>query len=115
MALDGNTKVFIVYVASLTSKITIHLACKVQITLLIIKKVIVLAKYLDFTDVFSKESVEVLLKRIEINKHAIELEKIKQPPYRPIYDLGPVELKILKTYIETNLTNSFIRPLKSLA
>ena len=37
----------------------------------------------------------------------------RQPPYGPIYSLGPVELETLKTYIETNLKNSFIRPSKS--
>ena len=37
----------------------------------------------------------------------------KQPPYGPIYSLGPVELETLKTYIEANLANSFIRPSKS--
>ena len=72
-----------------------------------------MAKYLDFADVFSKESAEVLPKRIGINKHAIELEDGKQSPYKPIYSLGPVELETLKTYIKTNLANGFIWPLKS--
>ena len=31
----------------------------------------------------------------------------------PIYSLGPMELEILKVYIEINLTNRFIRPSKS--
>ena len=48
-----------------------------------------------------------------MNKHAIELEEGKQPPFGPIYSLGPVELETLKTYIKTNLANSFIRPSKS--
>lgn len=47
--------------------------------------------------------------------HAINLVKGKQPPYGPTtYSLGPVELKTLKTYIETNLARGFIRPSKSL-
>ena len=50
-----------------------------------------------------------------MNEHAIELEEGKQPPFGPIYSLGPVELETLKTYIETNLANGFIRPSKSLA
>ena len=37
----------------------------------------------------------------------------KQPPYGPIYSLGSVELETLKTYIETNLANGFIRLSKS--
>ena len=48
-----------------------------------------------------------------MNKYAIELEKSKQPLFRPIYSLGPVELETLKTYIETNLANGFILPSKS--
>ena len=57
----------------------------------------------------------MLPEHTEINTHAIELEEGKQPPYRPIYSLGPVELETLKTYIETNLANGFIRFSKSLA
>ena len=48
-----------------------------------------------------------------INEHVIELEEGKQPPFGPIYSLRPVELEILKTYIETNLANGFIRSSKS--
>ena len=48
-----------------------------------------------------------------INEYAIELKNDKQPPYRPIYSLGLVELETLKTYIKINLANGFIRPLKS--
>ena len=32
-----------------------------------------------------------------INEHAFELEVGKQLSYRPIYSLGPLELKTLKT------------------
>lgn len=41
------------------------------------------------------------------------LKKDKQSSYRLIYSLGPVELEILKTYIETYLKTRFIRPSKS--
>ena len=50
-----------------------------------------------------------------MNEHAIKLEEGKQPLFGPIYSLGLVELETLKTYIKTNLANSFIRPSKSLA
>ena len=50
-----------------------------------------------------------------MNKHAIKLEEGKQPLFGPIYSLDLVELEILKTYIKTNLANSFIRPSKSFA
>ena len=48
-----------------------------------------------------------------MNEHAIKLEEGKQPLFRPIYNLGQVELEILKTYIKINLANGFIRPSKS--
>ena len=48
-----------------------------------------------------------------MNEHAIKLEEDKQPLFSPIYSLGPINLEILKTYIETNLANGFIRPFKS--
>ena len=102
-----------IHVASLKSKMTIYLACKGQIALFIAKKFIVLTKYSDFADVFSEELAEVLPKYTRINKHAIELEEGKQPPYGPSYSLETIELKTLKTYIKTSLANSFNRPLKS--
>ena len=113
--LDKNIKAFVVHMSflSLGSKMTIYPAWEAQIALLLAEKVIVPAKYLDFADVFSKESEEVLPERTGINEHAIELEDGKQPSYGPIYSLGPVELKTLKTYMETNLANGFIQPLKS--
>ena len=50
-----------------------------------------------------------------MNEHVIKLEEDKQQLFGPIYSLGPVKLKTLKTYMETNLANSFIWPFKSLA
>ena len=76
--------------------------------MLLVEEVSVPKKYADFSDVFSKESVAVLFKRLDINKHAINLEPCKQLPYKPIYSLGPVEFKTFKTYIKTNLGNGFI-------
>ena len=51
---------------------------------------------------------------IRINDHAIKLEKSKLLLLGPIYSLRLVELKMLKTYIETNLANSFFYPSKFL-
>ena len=70
-------------------------------------------KYSDFTDVFSKEKARVLPERTELNEHTIDLEDGKQPPYGPIYSLGPVELETLKTYIEIHFKTGFIWPSKS--
>ena len=111
--LDENIKAFVVYVSSLESRMTIHLARKAQLALLLVKKVTVLAEYSNFADMFSEQSANVLPERIGVNEHAIKLEEGKQPPYRPIYSLEPVELNTLKIYIETNLANSFIKALKS--
>ena len=70
-------------------------------------------EYSDFADVFSPELASELPEHTGINDHAIELVDDRQPPYGPIYSLGPVELETLKTYIETNLKNGFIKPFKS--
>lgn len=48
------------------------------------------------------------------NNYAIDLIKKQQLSYKLIYSLGSVEIETLKTYIKTNLGNSFIRPFKSL-
>ena len=50
----------------------------------------VLAEYFDYSDVFSAENVAELLENTGINEHAIKLEQGKQPPFGPIYSLGPV-------------------------
>ena len=83
--------------------------------MLLAKEVTILVEYSDFADVFSEKSANIFPAQTKVNEHAIELEEGKQPPYRPIYSLGPVELKTLKTYIETNLANGFIRASKSSA
>ena len=102
-----------VYVSSLGSRMTIHPAREAQLASLLTEEVTVPVEYSDFADVFSEKSANVLPERTGANEHAIELEEGKQPPYGPIYSLGPVELETLKTYIETNLANGFIRALKS--
>ena len=71
------------------------------------------SEYLDFLDVFSEKEASILLEVLKMNQHAIELQKSKQPLYGPIYSLGPIKLKTLKTYIETILANGFIWPSKS--
>ena len=93
--------------------IAIHPARKAQIALLVTKKVKISTEYSDFLNVFLEEKALILPKVTELNRHAIELQEDQYPAYGPIYSLGPVELKTLKTYIETNLANGFIRPSKS--
>ena len=72
-------------------------------------------EYSDYSNVFLAKNAAELPENIGMNKHTIELEEGKQPPFRPIYSLGLVELEMLKTYIKTNLANGFIRPSKSFA
>ena len=97
------------HISFLRLKRTIHLARKAYIALLVVKKVNVLTKYLDFANVFLEKSEKVLLEQTRANKYAIKLEEDIQPPYRPIYSLGLAKLKTFKTYIENNLVNNVIR------
>lgn len=108
VALDLGKKAFMVFIAYLRAKIFIYPARKTKVALLIVEKVIILVEYSDFEDIFSKKLALKLSKRFDINKHSINLELSKQPPYGTIHSLEPVEFKILKTYIKTNwLTNLF--------
>ena len=72
----------------------------------------ILAEYSDYSNVFSAENVVKLLENTGMNKHVIIFEENKQPLFGPIYSQEPVELETLKTYIETNLVNGFIRSSK---
>ena len=54
-----------------------------------------------------------LLENTNINKKVIKLKKGKQLLNGLIYNLGSVELEILKTYIKTNLKIVFIQLCKS--
>ena len=101
-----------VYIASFILKITIYIAQKAQIALFIIKKIIILTKYAYFANIFFEKSAIVMLKRIDINKYAINSVNGKQLSYWTIYNLDLVEFKILKTYTITNLVNTLIWPLK---
>lgn len=116
--LNPNKAAFVLHVATVTAKpIIIDLACKAHIALLKTNKVFITIsiKYSDFTDVFSKKSTAKLSEYNKINTLVINLEEDKQSLYRLIYSLKLMELETLKTYIETNLDNNFIRPFKSLA
>ena len=75
--LDKNIKVFVMHIIFLGSKITIYLVREAWIGLLSTKKVVFLAKYLDFADVFSEKLANLLLEKTGANKYAIKLEKDK--------------------------------------
>ena len=72
-------------------------------------------EYSDFVDVFSPKLALKLIKYTGINDHAIKLVDKWQSYYEPIYSLEIVELETLKTYIEINLADSFIRFFRSSA
>ena len=115
MALDEKSESFVVHIVSLNLASGIYPDRTTQIVSLLTEKVKILNKYSNFANVFLEEKALVLSERTEFNQHAIELEEGKQPLYRAIYSLGPVELKTLKTYIETHLKTGFIQTSKSLA
>ena len=108
--LDKNSETFVIHVASLNLALApgIYPDRVAQIAFLFTKEVKILDEYSDFTDIFLEEKALVSPKQTEFNQHIIELEEDKQPSYGPIYSLGPVELEILKTYIETYLKTGFI-------
>ena len=116
VALDVNSKTFVVHVAIREQEeMPVHSKRQAQVGALLFNEAPtkIPAEYSDYSDVFSAENVAELPENTGINEHAIELEEGKQPPFGPIYSLGPIELETLKTYIETNLANGFIRPSKS--
>ena len=121
-ALDVDSETFVVYVTIRErKKMPVHAERQAQIqdgaqvgALLFNKAPTeVPVEYSDYSDVFSAENVAELPENTGMNEHVIKLEEGKQPPFGPIYSLGPVELETLKTYIKTNLANGFIQPSKS--
>ena len=130
LALDSEYETYVVHIASLgftlliastlvtypdSTPLNVHPSQRPQIFGLIAKEASmkVPVKYLDFADVFSPGLISELPVHTGINDHAIKLVNGQQPPYGPIYSLRLIEVKTLKTYIETNLANGFIRPSKS--
>ncbi len=71
------------------------------------------SKYADFVDIFSPKLAVELLEYMRINNHAIKLVVDWQPLYGLIYRLESVDMETLKTYINNNLANGFIKLSKS--
>ena len=113
--LNTNNKIFVVHIAALVELTTMlkYFFCQVQVVLLISEETKIFTEYSDFSNVFSLNSIVKLLEYIRINNHSIDLLNNKQLSYSLIYSLELVELKILKTYINTSLASSFIRPSRS--
>ncbi len=116
-ALDPEYEAFVVHVATLSidSGDELHPSRRTQIAHLKADEAStkIPSKYADFTDIFSPKLAAELPEHTGINNHAIELVDDQQPPYGPIYSLGPVKLETLKAYIDNNLASGFIRPSKS--
>ena len=114
--LDVDSKTFVMHMAIWEwEKMPVHSKKQAQVGALLFDEAFteVSAKYSNYSNVFSVKNAAKLPENTGINEYAIELEEDKQPPFGPIYSLRPVELEILRTYIETNLANDFIRPFKS--
>ena len=107
MALDEQVEAFVVHITFILT-MAIYLATKAKIALLIAKKVKISTEYSDFSDIFLEEKASILSKATKLNQHVIKLQKDQQLSYVPIYNLRPVELETLKTYIKTNFANRFI-------
>ena len=114
-ALNADNETFVVHIAALAESTTmpIYSSRQAQVAMLTSEETGIHVEYCDFSNVLSSDSAAELSEYTGINDHPINLLDDKQPPYGPIYSLGPVELEILKTYIETNLASSFIRPSRS--
>ncbi len=115
--LDPEYEAFVVHIAALSvdSGDEMHSSRRAQIAHLKADEAPfkVPCKYANFADVFSPKFGTELPEHTGINNHAIKLVDDRLPPYGPIYSLGPIELEILKAYIENNLANGFIWPSKS--
>ena len=114
-ALNADNETFVVHVAAIAEPTTmpIHLSRQAQVATLMSEETGIPTEYSEFSNIFSSDSAAELSKHTRINDHSIDLLDNKQPPYSPIYSLGPVKLEMLKTYIEANLASGFIRPSKS--
>ena len=70
--------------------------------------------YHQYLDVFSKQKAVALPPRRPYD-HSIALEDGTTPPFGPIYSLSEVEQLALRTFLDENLANEFIRPSQSSA
>ena len=97
-------------------KMLVHSKKQAQVRALLFNKAFtgVSVEYSIYSNVFSVENAAELWENIGIKNHAIKLEGDKEPLFGSVYSLKSIEPKTLKTYIEINLANGFIRPFKSL-
>ena len=114
--MDNNSETFVIHVTALKAlELAIHPSWTFLLAALQQDKAPtkIPSEYTDYANIFSSDLVMELPENTGINKYVIKLVNAKQPPYSLIYNLGPVELKILKAYIETHLKTRFIQLSKS--
>ena len=66
------------------------------------------SEYHDFAEVFSKTEAHKLPEHRPYDLK-IPLQEGTTPPFGPVYNLSPLELKVLHKYIDDNLRKGFIR------
>lgn len=86
-------------ISSLAIKITICLARKARILLLLVEKITILIGYLDFPYIFWSESAKILPKQTRSHEYFIKLEKNKEQFYKLIFSLELIKFKNVKTHI----------------
>ena len=69
-------------------------------------------EYHEFLSVFSQNEADKLPPH-RPSDHRIELQPGKEPGYSPFYNMSQDELKVLKKFLDENLTKGFIRPSSS--
>ena len=111
--MDENSETVVIYVSFLNLTLRLYPDRVAQIASLPAKEIKIPDEYSDFADVFLEEKSLVLPECIKLNEYTINPEYNKQPPYRLIYSLDPLELETLKTYIKTHLETRFTRYSKS--
>ena len=90
VVLDEKSETFVVYMAFLNLVPEIYPDKAAQIVFLLAKKVRIPDEYSNFANVFLEKKALVLLKRTELNDHAIDLKNSKQPAYGPIVGITTV-------------------------
>lgn len=112
--LISNEKFFVICIVALSWDLNIYLFYKNQLASLLTDNtsIAIFFKYANFADFFFPEFATKLLEYTGINEHLINLINDQQQFYSTIYSLESIELKILKTYIKTNLAHDFIQAFK---
>lgn len=105
-----DKKTFVVHVVILNLDLQIYNSCITQLASLFTDNTltVIFPKYANFANVIFLKFAAKLLKSTKINNYPTVPVDSQQSLYSSIHGLEPNELKTLKTYIETNLVNSFI-------